>query len=265
MLGSYIFSRDPTGMVPTDVGTEIIARSRTIMNEFRRLEEQVKQIQGEMVGSIRIVVSPLAAIKIVPLALSTFKRKHPNVRVHIDSGQAPTAFAPLRRGDADLVIAPTPSTPSEEGGLSYSHLFSDPLVFITGGTSKFASTEMVSGLVQAQWLMFGPKEREHIILGYLSQLGVEPKFPLTCSDSVLSVMGLLVNSDMVCTCPLSLFEELRIGWNIVQIPITVALDPIEISVITSTTRPPTSAALAFKEVVLQEATHLPFSPQEQQL
>lgn len=252
-IGARIFLREPTGMVPTEIGQEIIARSRTILNELRRLEEQVRQLQGELVGSIRLIVSPLAAIKIAPQAIIAFKRKYPKVTVSIDSGQSPSAFVQLRRGDADLVIAPAPATPSEEIGLVSEHLFSDPLLFITGAGSKFAAVESVHELNAAQWLMFGPKEREPVIQGYLSKLGFELENPITCSDSVLSVMGLLAISDMVCTCPQSLFDQLKGTWNLVQVPFEVELAPVSMAVITSSTRPPTSVVMAFKEVVLKEA------------
>lgn len=252
-VGARIFLREPSGMVPTDIGKEIIARSRTILNEFRRLEEQVRQIQGDMVGSVRIIVSPLAAVRVVPRVLASFKRKFPKVRVHIDSGQTPTAFGPLKRGDADIVIAPAPVTETDQNGLVVEHLFSDPLLFITGGASKFAAVTSVAELNTAHWLMFGPKEREPVIQGYLETLGVDLEYPMTCSDSVLSVMGLLTGSDMVCTCPKSLFEKLRENWDIVQIPVPLDLDPVDIAVMTSSARPPTSAVVTFRETILKEA------------
>lgn len=252
-LGTQIFVRDPKGMIPTKTGTEIINRSRTIVNEYRRLEEEVKQIQGENTGSISMVISPLAAVKVVPLAIAEFRKKYPSVKIRIDGGQTPSALSPLRNGDADLVVAPAPTNHRDGNGLNITPIFSMPLIFITGGTSKYAAVTEVSSLASAQWLMFGPKEREPVIQGYLTKLGIELKHPLACSDSVLSILTLLENTDMVCTCPLGLYQEFSTRWNIVRIPVDTKLDQIDIAVITSAKRPPTSIVLAFKEMVIKAA------------
>ena len=256
VLGAQIFTREPSGMVPTPVGREIIARSRTISNEYKRLREQVQQIQGQMTGSVKVIVSPIAAARIVPLAIASFRRKHPDVKVHIESGHSPSALNLLRQGEADLVVAPPPDRDSDAKNLACDRLFSDPLCFIAGADTRFASTRDVVDLVQAHWLMFGPEQREPIIQTYLSSLGIQPTTPITCSDSVLSVMALLENSDCVCTCPQSLFYELSKRWNIVRVPVSIDLDPIEMSVISSTLRPPTQATLALKDAILRHAARI---------
>ncbi|MCJ7871285.1 LysR family transcriptional regulator [Phaeobacter sp. J2-8] len=256
LLGAHIFVREPSGMTPTPVGLEIIARARVISNEYKRLHEQVQQIQGEMIGSVKIMVSPIAAAKIVPLAISSFKKKYPTVKIQIESGHSPSAFTPLRQGEVDLVVAPSPVRASEAVNLAYEALFSVPLCFVAGAGTRFSTTSNILDLADAHWLMFGPKEREYIIQEYLSSLGFKPNTPITCSDSVLSVMNMLENSDCVCTCPLSLFEDLSGRWNIVQIPVHVDFGPLEVSVISSSIRPLTVAALALKDAIVKEAAKL---------
>src|SRR5882757_1263006 len=105
-LGAKLFQRTSRGVIPTKIGQLVLARTRTIATDIRRLQEEVEQTKGGQHGSVSVCVSPLAATQIIPAALLSFRRRFPEVDVQISSGLFPVAIVPLREGQTDIVIGP---------------------------------------------------------------------------------------------------------------------------------------------------------------
>ena len=91
-------------MIPTKIGQLVLARTRTIATDIRRLQEEVEQTKGGQHGSVSVCVSPFAATQIIPAALLVFRQRFPEVDVQISSGLFPVAIVALREGQTDMVI-----------------------------------------------------------------------------------------------------------------------------------------------------------------
>ncbi|MCY0151612.1 LysR family transcriptional regulator [Hoeflea alexandrii] len=99
-LGAKIFARAARGVEPTEIGRKIIARARMISSEFRKLDEDIRQIQGDGSGNLHVIVSPLAAVRIVPKVMDRFRKQFPNVHLQVAaraSSRSPCSVA-LGRG-----------------------------------------------------------------------------------------------------------------------------------------------------------------------
>ena len=104
-LGTKLFQRARTGVVPTAAG-----------HELRAYAQRILALHAEAVGALR-ARKPEAVIRlgvmddygtiVIPPLLASFAREHPTVRVEIETGL--TATMPARLGEAyDLVIAMHP-------------------------------------------------------------------------------------------------------------------------------------------------------------
>ncbi|MBC9879176.1 LysR family transcriptional regulator [Bradyrhizobium sp. INPA01-394B] len=104
-IGTKLFQRNRTGIVPTPAG-----------DELRAYAQRILALQAEAVGALR-GRKPEAVIRlgvmddygtiIIPPLLASFAKEHPTVRVEIETGL--TATMPARLGEAyDLVIAMHP-------------------------------------------------------------------------------------------------------------------------------------------------------------
>src|SRR6266404_4181541 len=71
-LGARLFQRTSRGVIPTKIGQLVLARTRTIATDIRRLQEEVEQAKGGQHGTVSVCVSPLAATQIIPAALLSF-------------------------------------------------------------------------------------------------------------------------------------------------------------------------------------------------
>lgn len=84
-LGVSLFLRTSRGVELTDVGERVLVRARTITSEIARLDEEVAQLRGEQVGAVTVCLSPLAAMRIMPRALTLFRKTHPKIEVRLTS------------------------------------------------------------------------------------------------------------------------------------------------------------------------------------
>ncbi|MEM9630098.1 MAG: LysR family transcriptional regulator [Pseudomonadota bacterium] len=247
-LGTPIFFRASYGVVPTKEGQIIVDRCRKIFGDIKKLREEVAQIQGDYVGTIDIIVSPLAALKIVPTVLRRFQQRFPNVKIGITGGHAPAAFSPLRRGEADFVLGPSPSS-SDLSGLHATELFTTPISILTGSQSRYLKVTDPVELRNGRWIMIGPKERRPVYYQFFEDRGVEPPEPFARSDSVLSLLSMLEGTDLLCSFPSLPIPEIRSKWDIGIVPVEDPLPTVSIALTSAKDRVLTPAAIAFADLV----------------
>ncbi len=147
-LGVPIFQRSSRGVVPTELGERVLSRARAISSEIGRLDEEVAQLRGEQVGRINVCVSPLAAVKIAPHALAWFHQDHPEIEVHLTSGLFPGALKPLRDGNIDMVIGPSPPAALARE-IKLEPLLTTPVVVITSLQSPHRQATCLADLTDA--------------------------------------------------------------------------------------------------------------------
>jgi DNA-binding transcriptional LysR family regulator len=87
-IGCQIFQRGPAGVVPTIEGQRVVERCRMIMRDLDLLEEDVAQIHGDLCGTLNLIVSPVAAVQILPRVLRRFMRLNPRVQVQVTAGHS---------------------------------------------------------------------------------------------------------------------------------------------------------------------------------
>lgn len=254
-LGAKIFTRAARGVEPTEIGRRIIARARTISAEFRKLDEDIRQTLGDGSGSLHVTVSPLAAVRIVPKVMDRFRRQFPNVHLQVAGGHPPTALAILRSGETDLVIGPVPAK-GERAGLTIRNLVKTPLVVIAGRGSRYAEATRLADLGAAEWIMIGPRKRSFGIASDFAAAGLAVPQPIATSDSIMSLLAMIEESDRVCSFPALMLEEIMPRWNIVALPLADRIEPVQIGLMTLADRPQTPAATAFADAVVNRARHL---------
>jgi LysR family transcriptional regulator of abg operon len=254
-LGARIFTRAARGVEPTEIGRAVIARARVIQTEFRKLDEEVRQIQGARSGNLNITVSPLAAVRIVPRALDRFRRRFPGVQVQIAGGHPPSTMATLRSGDTDIVIGPVPAL-EDRGGLQVRSLFLSPISVITGRRSRLRDKTRLADLCDAEWVMIGPRKRVFGIGQDFRRLGLVPPEPVTTSDSITSLLAMIEGSDRLCSFPSFLLDEIAPRWQLARLPLEDEVTPVEIGLMTRSDRPLTPAGRAFCDAVTIQAERL---------
>jgi len=241
-LGVAIFNRTSRGVEVTELGERILSRARTIASEIGRLDEEVAQLRGEQVGAVHVCVSPLAAVRIMPRALTLFRKSWPMVDVRLTSGLFPGALKPLREGRTDLLIGPAPPAGMAHD-IAVEHLIDTPIQVVTAATSPLLRARSLAELREAQWIMIGaPGGPGDIFRQPFIDNGLIPPHATTTSESYFGALALVESLGAVCTFPQLLMEDVVKTWRIAPIPIRETIAPLRISLMTRAGHPLTPAA-----------------------
>lgn len=250
-LGVVLFHRGPGGVVPTLEGQPVIERCQRIRRDLKKLTEDIAQSRGDYTGSISVVVSPLAALKIVPQVARRFQNRFPGIELRITGGHAPQAFRGLRSGEADFVIGPAPDDVSR-AGLHAEVLLSTSIAFLAGSRSPLQEMTRPEDLLDARWAVIGPSSRPPLYKEFFRHHGHEGPEPSIRSDSILSILAILECSDVVCSFPSLIADDVTKRWDVSALPVDLSMLRVDIALTWTRERLLTPAALAFADIVREE-------------
>jgi len=241
-LGVSVFLRTSRGVELTDVGERVLVRARTITSEIARLDEEVAQLRGEQVGAVNVCLSPLAAMRIMPRALTLFRKTHPKIEVRLTSGLFAGALKPLREGRIDILVGPVPPTDLTRE-IAIEHLLDTPIDVVTAVGSPLRKAQSLADLMDAQWIMIGAQTGPGAIFQQpFIDNGMTPPVALTTSESYFGALSLVESTGAVCTFPALLMEDIQKTWQIARVPIRERIDPLKIALMTRAGHPLTPAA-----------------------
>lgn len=124
-LGVILFDRSARPIAPTEVGSLIIARARTVLAEAERLLAIAQEKTGEMKGELRIGILSTLAPYLLPLVIEPFSRRYPGVSLVFEELLAEQIVDYVKRDllDGGLVASDTSDT-----GIVEDLLFREPFV-----------------------------------------------------------------------------------------------------------------------------------------
>jgi len=256
-LGVMLFQRTSRGVIPTKIGQLVLARTRTIATDIRRLQEEVEQTKGGQHGTVSVCVSPIAATQIIPTALLSFRRRFPEVDVQISSGLFPVAIVPLREGQTDIVIGPRPPA-DQSHSLIVEPLVTTDIVIVTSKSSPHAKARSIGDLSDANWMMIGsPGGPGDVFEPVFRENGFRSPIARISSESYMAAFEIVRSLGLVCTFPGRLLREQGNRYpDLVVIPVRETIAPIEIALLTRADVPPTPAAAEMAACIRRRANTL---------
>lgn len=126
-LGVRLFQRHNKRMTLSKPGTRLLQSADQILEELKRVEEDVKRIATNKEGLLRICTQCYTAYHWLPSILKVFNRKFPNVDVQIVPDATTRPFEYLVEHKLDLAIVPETI---RERKILFEPLFHDHLVVI---------------------------------------------------------------------------------------------------------------------------------------
>lgn len=101
-LGVILFKRDKFPITPTEVGLKIIDQAKQIITEKEKLNVLVQIEKGELVGSFKVAIIPTISSSLLPMFLSSFIRKYPDIELIIDEVTTSEVISGLNKGFYDV-------------------------------------------------------------------------------------------------------------------------------------------------------------------
>src|SRR5437588_4327671 len=103
-VGAALVIRDRRGVRPTAAGATLVEHAEAIFAQIESADEEVAAVLGVRGGRLRIASFPSAGATLVPQAVASFRRGHPDVDLTLAEGE-PEEMAPrLRAGEFDLAL-----------------------------------------------------------------------------------------------------------------------------------------------------------------
>lgn len=124
-LGVKIFDRTKQPVIPTEIGTRILAQARVVLREAGLIRQLISEQKDTMTGEIRIGIIPTLAPYLLPNLFKNIHEKYPQVKLVIKETITEEVIQELKnnRLDCGIVVTPLKDTSIKEDILFYEELF----------------------------------------------------------------------------------------------------------------------------------------------
>ncbi|BDD04320.1 hydrogen peroxide-inducible genes activator [Aureibacter tunicatorum] len=107
-LGVIIFDRSKQPIIPTDVGKEIIAQSRTVVANAKKINDIILDYKDQVSGELKIGIIPTIAPYLLPKFIGSFINKYPNIKLSVKEMITDDIISSLQKDTLDAGILATP-------------------------------------------------------------------------------------------------------------------------------------------------------------
>jgi DNA-binding transcriptional LysR family regulator len=203
--GVALIERHPRGVSLTPAGEALLQHADGILAQLHAAEEELAAIAGLRGGLLRIASFPTAGATLMPLAIATFRARHPQVELTLVEGE-PEQIAPrLAAGELDLALLFEFDGGAEEprAELERLPLLADPMYLALPGGHRLAGRQRLrlQDLRDEAWIQTSRESAcaRHVVMSCLAA-GFEPNVSFE-SDDYQTVQGLVAAGVGVALIP----------------------------------------------------------------
>ncbi len=203
--GARLVVRDRRGVRPTAAGATLIAHAEAIFAQVQAAESELAAVLGVRGGRLRVASFPSAGSTLMPLAVATFRERHPDVALTLAEGEPEEIASRLRAGEFDLALLfEFPGVHDRmEVGLRMLHLLEDPMHVVLRGDHRLAAKPALTlgDLQDEHWVQTSASSpcARHVVRSCLAA-GFEPNVTFE-SDDYETVQGLVAAGVGVALIP----------------------------------------------------------------
>jgi LysR family hydrogen peroxide-inducible transcriptional activator len=140
-VGAELFERLGRSVRLTQAGSVFHPYAENILHQSKLATAQIRQLETEPRGSLRIGVIPTVLPYLVAPRLQEFTRSYPDIEITLEEDLTERLVERLQAADLDLIIV---SLPLKRADLVCSELLRDPLVLVTPRGHKLVSQPLAS-------------------------------------------------------------------------------------------------------------------------
>lgn len=124
-LGVKIFDRTKQPVIPTEIGSAIVAQARVALREANMIRQMISDQKDTMTGELRIGIIPTLAPYLLPSLFKHMREKYPQLNLIIKETITEEVINELKnnRLDCGLVVTPLNDQSIKEYVLFYEELF----------------------------------------------------------------------------------------------------------------------------------------------
>jgi LysR family pca operon transcriptional activator len=129
IVGQRLVERTSRGVTLTSAGRVLLRHVGSSLRSLREGLDSLAAERGLDAPSLVVGALPNVAATVLPMALLRFAALQPYARVTVRTGSNAQLIAALRQAELDVVVGRL-AEPSAMQGLSFEHLYTEPLVFV---------------------------------------------------------------------------------------------------------------------------------------
>jgi len=204
-VGMSLLERTSDGPKLTPAGERLMEHADAVISRLEEAERELTEIAGLQGGRVRLVSFPTASATLVTHAVSTFRKRFPDVELKLGEAEPNDSLGALRAGDFDIAISyDFELYPEEPGRDLQSELILEEVmeVALPKGHPLAASDRVnLKDLSGEDWLCGVSRGscREHVIRT-CQRAGFEPKIGFE-SDDYTILQGLVAGGLGVTLLP----------------------------------------------------------------
>lgn len=153
-LATTLLLRSTTGVLATAQGTVLYERARSAERELAHAIDEIRQLGGQMTGTLAIGAVPLAIMLVVPEALRSFGAEFPQIQLRIFEELYIAQLTRLRRGEVDIALGPLPEQ-LPAGEFAVETLMPISMVIVVRKGHPLGRARRLADLAQAPWVYTG--------------------------------------------------------------------------------------------------------------
>ena len=250
-LGASLFERRSRGVLATPVGQTFLRRAATIIQEMRRAREEVDQFGGATTGIVTVGLSIATHLALLPPAIRPFIRRFPDAKLHIIEGFYPTLERGLRDGTVDFYLG------VDAGQRVAPELTREVIsenrrtVLCRTGHPLQSATELAA-LAGVGWATNSITLADEDELGAIfGHHGLSPPRVALRSQSALTLMTCLINSELMAMVPVQWIESALVRGLLTTVPVQEELAAPPVVLIKRADLVLTPAARFFLDLLLR--------------
>ena len=127
--GTTLVERSVRGIRLTDAGRALVRHTEAILGRLAEAEAELEAIAGLRGGRLRMASFESAGATLMPLAIATFRERHPAVELSLSLAEPIESVPKLKSGELDIALSfdSTAVTGPGDESIERVHLLDDPL------------------------------------------------------------------------------------------------------------------------------------------
>ncbi len=224
-LGVELFIRQPSGLILTRAGREVLLRAKTVIEDAEALYEAVNRDEAQLKGRIALGCLTTLAPLVMPELVQIFLRMHPAVEIELIEGSQDQLIGNLRRGVADVVITYDMHIPQD---LEFETLVSLPPLLMVAADHRLAQHSSIDlrDVANDDYILLDLPFSRDYFLSVFQSVGVAPKIRMrtTQIDVVRTMVANGFGVSIVASRPLN--EAALDGKPVRSVPIANPIPPL---------------------------------------
>ncbi|AOY94905.1 hypothetical protein BKK79_23900 [Cupriavidus sp. USMAA2-4] len=216
-----LFVRTRRGVELTDFGRMMHGHCRSLLAGVRLLADDLNAWKAGVSGQVIVGSLLVASARLLPKALVRLRALAPDVVVEVRVGGNEAMFEALVRGELDVMVGLLPAQPGDPA-LEHVPLFEEKLCAVVGRHHPLAS-EVAPALAQLEhydWILPTPEsDAMPAALRFFEALGMKRPVRVIESVSILTNLGLLIQSEMIGVMPFSVARQFVQGGLLSVLPL----------------------------------------------